>query len=167
MGNEKFTIPAVGGIIEGNINGKDVILIQKRFKDSKEGNGLLEIPAGKLREFEDIFTCLRREIKEETGLEVIKIEGEESAVKVVEDGYCVLNYEPFSISQNIGGEYPIMVQIFLCKAKGELLRSSDESIEIQWISLKVLKERLERSQKDFYPMHISTLKKYLKMKNVY
>ncbi|WP_028855832.1 NUDIX hydrolase [Psychrilyobacter atlanticus] len=166
MEKEKFTIPAVRGIIEDNIDGEDVILIQKRFKDSKDGNGLLEIPAGKIREFEDIFTCLRREIREETGLEVIKIVGEDEAVKVVENGYCVLNYESFSTSQNIGGEYPVMVQIFLCKAKGELLRSSNESQEIQWISLKVLKEKLERSQSDFYPMHISALKKYLKMKNV-
>lgn len=166
MEKEKFTIPAVGGIIESNINGEDMILIQKRFKNSKNGNGLLEIPAGKIREFEDVFTCLRREIKEETGLEVTKIEGEETAVKVIEDGYCVLNYEPFSISQNIEGKYPIMVQIFLCKAKGKLLRSSNESKEIQWISLEILKEKLKKSQKDFYPMHITTLKKYLKIKNV-
>ncbi|MGB6128590.1 MAG: NUDIX domain-containing protein [Psychrilyobacter sp.] len=166
MKNEKFTIPAVGGIIEANINGEDSILLQKRFKDSKDGNGLLEIPAGKLREFEDIFTCLRREIKEETGLDVTKIVGEEETVTLVEDEYCVLNYEPFSISQNIGGKYPVMVQIFLCKAQGTLLRSSNESQEIQWISLMVLKKRLERSQGDFYPMHISTLKKYLKMKNI-
>ncbi|MCS5421356.1 MULTISPECIES: hypothetical protein [Psychrilyobacter] len=48
MENEKFTIPAVGGIIEGNRNGEDMILIQKRVKDSKEGIGLLEIPAGKI-----------------------------------------------------------------------------------------------------------------------
>ena len=166
MEKEKFTIPAVGGIIEDNIDGEDVILIQKRFKDSKDGNGLLEIPAGKIREFEDVFTCLRREIKEETGLEVIKIVGEEEAVKVEENGYCVLNYESFSTSQNIGGKYPVMVQIFLCTAEGELLRSSNESQEIQWISLKVLKEKLERSQSDFYPMHINALKKYLKVKNI-
>lgn len=38
--------------------------------------------------------------------------------------------------------------------------------EIQWISLRTLKEKLEKSQKDFYPMHIYTLKKYLEMKNM-
>ena len=58
------------------------------------------------------------------------------------------------------------MQIFLCKVKGEPIKSSNESQEVQWISLKILKEKLEKSQKDFYPMHIYTLKKYLKMKNM-
>lgn len=166
MRKERFSIPAVGGIIEDNIGGKDVILMQKRVKNTRDGDGLLEIPAGKLREFEDVFTCLRREIKEETGLDVIEIEGEKTTTKVKEDEYCVLNYEPFSISQNICGKYPIMVQIFICKAIGKLLGSSNESKEIQWISLEDLKDKLERSQSVFYPMHITTLKKYLKMKNI-
>ncbi len=53
---ELLTKPAVGGIIEKNIDGLDYILIQDRFKDNaKLEYGLLEIPAGKIREFENIF----------------------------------------------------------------------------------------------------------------
>jgi len=60
---ELFAKPGVGGIIEKNIDGIDYILIQDRCKDdAKLEYGLLEIPAGKIREFENVFDCLRREI---------------------------------------------------------------------------------------------------------
>ena len=63
---ELFSKPGVGGIIEKNISGIDYILIQDRYKDdAKSESGLIEIPAGKIREFENIFDCLRREIWEE------------------------------------------------------------------------------------------------------
>lgn len=64
---EKFSIPAVGGIIEKNVEGTDFVLIQERWKEgNNQENGLLEIPGGKIREYENIFQCLRRDILEET-----------------------------------------------------------------------------------------------------
>ncbi|HWR24081.1 MAG TPA: NUDIX domain-containing protein [Feifaniaceae bacterium] len=54
--------------------------MQARWKeDAPSENGLLEIPAGKIRAFESIFDALRREIKEETGLSVTEILGEDGA----------------------------------------------------------------------------------------
>ena len=53
---EKFQIPAVSGIIERSNNGKKEILIQVSQKsDTFNENGLFEIPAGKIREFESIY----------------------------------------------------------------------------------------------------------------
>ena len=37
MIEEKFAIPAVGGIIESKINGEDMILVQKGLKIRKKG----------------------------------------------------------------------------------------------------------------------------------
>lgn len=162
---ELFAIPGVGGIIERNIDGIDYILIQDRCKDdAKLECGLLEIPAGKIREFENIFDCLRREIWEETGLKVTYIKGEDEAIVVESNGYEVLNYTPFSCSQNIQGTYPIMVQTFICNAEGELLNRSNETKNIRWISLIELKKLLESDKNLFYPMHVTTLEKYLKTK---
>ena len=71
---EVFAKPAAGGIIIKRESGIDYILIQERCKENGGAeNGLIEIPAGKIREFENIFDCLRREILEETGLKVIKL----------------------------------------------------------------------------------------------
>ena len=163
---ELFAKPGVGGIIEKNMDGIDYILIQDRCKDdAKSEFGLLEIPAGKIREFENIFDCLRREIWEETGLKVSDIQGEKDAIFYESNGYKVLSYTPFACSQNIQGTYPIIVQIFICNASGELLNKTDETRNIRWISLIELKDLLESNTNLFYPMHVVTLEKYIKMKN--
>lgn len=162
---ELLAKPGVGGIIEKNIDGIDYILIQDRCKDEATLEyGLLEIPAGKIKEFENIFDCLRREISEETGLKVTNIKGENEAIVLESNGYKVLNYTPFSCSQNIQGTYPIMVQIFICNADGELLNKSNETKNIRWMPLIELKELLEDDKSLFYPMHITTLERYLKTK---
>lgn len=160
---EIFAKPGVGGIIVNKLEGVDYILIQDRWKENggKE-NGLIEIPAGKIREFENIFDCLRREIWEETGLKVIEIEGEKDALLIEANGYKVINYIPFACSQNLEGNYPIMVQTFICKTEGQVLERTNETRNIRWVSLHQLKEMLNNNEKLFYPMHIATLKKYVK-----
>lgn len=162
---ESFTIPGAGGIIEKVVDGVTYILIQERFKEeSPLESGLLEIPAGKTRAFENIYDCLRREIKEETGLMITEIEGEKEAEIYESNGYRVINYTPFSSTQNFQGTYPIMVQVFICKAVGELIDKSDESKNLRWITLDELEQLLETKENIFYPMHVITLKKYLKIK---
>ena len=162
---ELFSKPGAGGIIEETIDGVDYILIQERCKeDAGLENGLIEIPAGKIREFENIFDCLRREIWEETGLEVVEIEGEKEAVTILQNGYKVINYMPFSCAQNIAGDYPVMVQTFICKVKGKMLHKTNESKNIRWVSLNELSDMLSKHEEGFYPMHVESLKKYLKIK---
>lgn len=159
---ELLAIPGVGGIIEKTINGVEHILIQERCKeDAPLERGLIEIPAGKIRQFENIFDCLKREIKEETGLEVVKIYGENDATIIESNGYKVLSYSPFACAQNIEGNYPIMVEIFICEVQGDVLSSTNETKNMRWISLSELEEFLINEEKSFYPMHIITLRKYL------
>lgn len=157
---ELFSKPAAGGIIEKIVDGEVFVLLQERCKGNNREDGLLEIPAGKIREFETIYDCLRREIFEETGLEVTYIQGEEESVIVEHNGYKVLNYIPFSCSQNVEGDYPIMVQVFICRASGKEVDESNESRNLRWVSLNDLRDML-RDEESFYPMHVSTLKKYL------
>ncbi|MCY6483428.1 NUDIX domain-containing protein [Clostridium aestuarii] len=162
---EVFAKPGVGGIIIKTIDEIEYILIQERCKeDGGAENGLIEIPAGKIREFENIFDCLRREIWEETGLTVTEIEGENDTVIIEANGYKAINYMPFACAQNIDGNYPIMVQTFICKAQGKILDETNETKNIRWVSLNELKDMLDNNEEDFYPMHIMALKKYLKLK---
>ena len=94
MREEKFSIPGVGGIIERKIDEIDHILVQSRCKDDALSEyGLIEIPAGKIREFENIYDCLRREVFEETGLIVDYILDEDESKVFKTQDYEVLNYK--------------------------------------------------------------------------
>lgn len=162
---EVFAKPAASGIIERTIDGVEYVLIQDRFKENAPmEDGLIEIPGGKVREFENIYDCLRREIKEETGLEVIEIDGEDKAQIIEFNGYRVISYTPFSSAQNIFGYYPIMVNVFVCRVRGELLIKSDESKNIRWVPMIELNEMLNKHESNFYPMHVAALKKYVNYK---
>ena len=71
---------------------------------------------------------------------------------------------PFSCSQNLQGDYTIMVQTFICTAKVQVLKRTNETRNIMWISLEELRDMLDNDKNSFYPMHVNTLKKYLALK---
>lgn len=159
---EVFAKPCVGAIIEKNINHEKYILVQTRQKeDGGKTNGLIELPAGKIREYEDVFTALRREVREETGLNVTKIYGETCASLVETNGITTISFTPYCITQNLSSAYSIILNTFLCEAEGELLRSTDETENIHWMHINDVKSLvLEEPEKIFF-MHINALRKYL------
>ncbi len=140
MTQEKFHIPAVAGIVENTKDGKPCVLIQERQKkDLPKECGLLEIPGGKIREFENIFHALKREVFEETGVTVTEVIDNNLFQPVKDHGYHVTGYEPFYTAQNITGSYPIMVLIFRCLVKDDSTwEKSDESKNIRWLSIMTL-----------------------------
>lgn len=161
---EKFTVPYVAAIIEKIVNNEKYILIQTRQKeDVAETNGMLELLAGKIREYENIFEALRREVKEETGLSITKILGEDNQISNFIKGNEVISYTPYCITQNLSGAYSIILNTFLCEAKGELLTETNESQNIHWIKIKELKKIFKNYPEKIFLLHINALQKYLKL----
>ena len=159
---EKFTVPCVAAIIEKIVNNEKYILIQTRQKeDGAETNGMLELPAGKIREYENIFEALRREVKEETGLSITKILGEDNQISNFIKGNEVISYTPYCITQNLSGAYSIILNTFLCEAKRELLTETNESQNIHWIKIEEFKKTLKNNPEKIFLLHIIALQKYL------
>ena len=160
---EKFAIPCIGAIIEKEIDGEKYILIQERQKDEDlEANGLLEFVGGKLREYENIFDCIRREVMEETGLTITKIYGEENSFYNTINGNRVMSFEPFCISQNFSGVYSIVQNVFICEVEGEPIKSTNETINIRFEKITTIKQMIKENKNQFFLMNINPLKKYFK-----
>lgn len=164
MHTEVFAIPCVGAIIEKIIDGKKHILLQTRLKNGGgDTNGKLELPAGKIREYEDIFSALRREVFEETGLTVTKIYGEESLRSTKIGDVKTISFEPYCITQNLSGAYSIILNTFICEAEGEPLEKTNETQNIRWVNVSEVKQIIEKEPESVFFMHFNALKKYLNM----
>ena len=163
MTHETFAIPCVGAIIEKTINGEKHILLQTRQKENgNETNGLLELPAGKIREYEDIFSALRREVWEETGLTVTRIHGEESAVRTKVGEVETLSCTPYCTTQNLSGAYSIILHTFLCETEGEPLSVTNETEGVHWAKVSDVERLIRESPEKIFFMHINALRNYLK-----
>ena len=159
---ETFAIPAVGAIIVKRVGNEEYILVQTREKNSDDGtDGMLEIPAGKIREYENIFKALKREVWEETGLHITKIQGEEECNFLDVEGNKTVRFNPYCITQNLSGAYSLILCTFLCEAEGELLDKTNETKDIRWMKREELKEIVDNQPERIFLMHVNALKKYL------
>ncbi len=109
----------VVGVIE---NEKGQILLGKMYKDKGVYPGQWAIPGGGIEENETLDQALKREIKEETGLEVIS--------------YTPSYFNAYEVTKRYGdGKKEDLYMVcfhFLCKARGEVHHSNDEFEEIRW-----------------------------------
>ncbi|OIK06809.1 NUDIX domain-containing protein [Bacillus sp. MUM 13] len=137
------------------------IIIQKRDKPY-EGSIPYELPGGQVEEYESLYDALVREVKEETGLEVTLIKGQEDRIITKEENSAVEAVTPFCVYQTLHGPVDSMGAYFLCEVKGEILSDGDATKEVQWIKVEELRRRLEKGVIQFSWVDNSGITYYLR-----
>lgn len=141
------------------------IVIQTRNKQGESQS--IELPGGRIEQFESLIKALVREVKEETGLDVIEIEGEASRVDTigVNPDYEVQCIKPFAAYQTIKGPFDSVGVYFRCKTQGELLESGDGSKNPRWISVNELRRLMKNDPLQFSNVDRAGIQFYLKTNN--
>lgn len=160
----EFCALGVGAIIEKNINGICSVLIQNRIRvDDATQNHLIEVPCGKVRKNRNIFDILKYRVKEETGLIVTEIMGQNDIYDA--SNYFIQGGAPFYMCQNVEKQFPVCILFFICKAEDDKMKvESDAATDIRWVSLEYLKQMLDTEKELFFPFVYEALKEYVKYK---
>lgn len=153
-------------IIVRSLNGTIEIVVQTRNKS--DGPHRIELPGGRIEQYESFITALIREVKEETGLEVVEIEGEDTRIDTVgiDPNFEVECIKPFGVYQTIKGPFDSVGVYFRCKVKGELLESGDETKNPRWITIEELSRIMKEDPLQFSDVDRAGIKFYLKQLNV-
>ena len=137
------------------------IVIQIRNKPS-EGDKRIELPGGRVGEFESLVNALTREVREETGLEVVQIEGLDTRVETHDADATVECLSPFAVYQTTRGPVDSMGVYFRSRATGQLLGTGDETEKPEWILVAVVAEWLTTEPERFSWVDRAGLWFYLK-----
>ncbi len=136
---------------EGNSGIEYVVQVRDRPGERQS----LEFPGGRVEVHESLLTALRREVREETGLEVVEIEGQ--AVQHEKGDRSVECVECFAVYQSTRG-FNGMGVYFRCRAKGVLLAAGDGTRAIRWMPVAELASRAAEDLDQFSPITAAILK---------
>lgn len=123
------------------------ILLQIRNKVNERK--ALEIPGGRIEEYESIIQALKREVYEETGLKVTQIKDNPQAKQHRTEQVSIEGVQPYFVYQTTKGPVDSVGFIFRVEVEDRKTSVNDESFGHRWVKQSELKERLESNPDDF------------------
>ncbi|MBR9692147.1 NUDIX hydrolase [Candidatus Woesearchaeota archaeon] len=113
------------------------LLVLKRRPNDVQKPSIWEIPGGRLEPGEDPIEGIKRETKEETGLDI--------------EVHHPINIRHFERDD----KQTITMLIFLCKAKDTNVKLSEEHTDFEWVPIENCKEKLT----DFFHKEVDIFNK--------
>ena len=140
------------------------IVVQTRNRPGDSGR--LELPGGQVNAYESLLDAVKREVDEETGLEVIEIEGQSTMVDTdnLKGTFTMECVRPFAAYQTLKGPVDSMGVYFKCKTKGTLKKIGDGTLNAKWIDINELNLLIHSNPQLFSEIDLAGMIFYLNEK---
>jgi 8-oxo-dGTP pyrophosphatase MutT (NUDIX family) len=155
----------VSVIIERERDGEVEVLLQTRWKPERDPvySGALEIPAGAIESYENIYEAARREVQEETGLHVTSFYPDiRTQTYAPRDDDCFA-FVPFCCQQQLRGGIPRIGIVFVCRVEEDQPQpGANEVREVSWFRVSELQEIVTRQPERVFTLQLPVLDYYLR-----
>lgn len=146
MSGEAIVVPNVSAIVwsrDGN-----AILLQRRDKEGEPVRGKLEIPGGRWRAGEPPETAVQREVREETGVNVVEFITVIGRVQVAANRAMGFLH-PVAVVNGLDGSYPSLHVLFECVGDGDPVPQPGETADPRWWPVARVRALLDDSPDEF------------------
>lgn len=156
----------VSAIIEKVENGQRYVFTQIRWKPESSPTylGALEIPAGGIDSYENIYDAVKREVLEETGLEITHfIDDMQTPILYTRPGDASIAFRPFICQQVLetNDGLPWVGFVFRCEATGAIKMQTSEAKDPRWMSIDELDEIIRNTPSKIFSLQLATLRYYI------
>lgn len=158
-GGENVMVPVIRAIVH-RVGDPRTIILQRRDIADEVVRGRLEIPGGRWRSGEAPDEAIRREVAEETGLEISQVIGvvpHEVAGKVT-----VFAIAPLVVVAGGPGAFPASHLVLVAEADGEPTPEVGETADVRWWSLEDVARLLSTDVDAFIPSTAVALRAYVR-----
>jgi 8-oxo-dGTP pyrophosphatase MutT (NUDIX family) len=129
MAGEALVVPNVAAVVLSTDG--DKMLLQRRDKIGEPVRGKLEIPGGRWGAGEAPQDAVAREVREETGIELVEPVAGVSRVEIDTNRACGAAH-PVAVVNGLDGVYPSLHVVFECVGAGEPRPQPGETADPRW-----------------------------------
>jgi len=163
----ELAIPYVGAIIERDNNGEKEVLLSTRWHAYGDPlyKGTLEFPAGALdKPYENIYDTVAREIKEEVGLILKAIKGDDKTkIYSPKRSDEIIAFRPFCCTQQLKDGKPWIGFVFIAEVEdGEPKTQLSENKDAKWVAVAEVERLVESSPEQFFGLELPAWEYYFK-----
>lgn len=156
----------VSAILEKIEDGKQYVFVQTRWKPQASPTylGVFEIPAGGIDGYENVYEAVKREVREETGLEITRfIDDVQTPVMQARPGDTSIAFKPFICQQVLktNGGLPWVGFVFRCEVTGTITMQTSEAKDPRWVTIDELDELITKTPEQIFSLQLATLRYYV------
>ena len=129
MSGEPLVVPNVAAIVLSV--DRDKMLLQRRDKPGEPVRGRLEVPGGRWGAGEAPERAVAREVREETGIELVEPPAGTGRIEIAENRSCGYA-RPVAVVNGLEGVYPSLHVVFECIGSGEPIAQPGETADPRW-----------------------------------
>ncbi len=158
-------LPYVGAIIEKVSPSGVELLIQTRWKPERDPlySGTFEFPAGVMdKPFENVYETLKREIREETGLNLLKIKNDSRTREYTTNRDDLsFGFKPFCCTQQLKNGKPWVGFVFLCEVEdGDLVPQETEVKDLRWVKRSEMESIFNNTPEKIFSLELPAWEYY-------